>query len=174
MYILVMACATVIVAQIAPPAGLDTSACPLNSFVPSLATLDDVCCAGGACEGGGLPKSCSVDCAIVFVPFRDRCRATIDLVYDGSAPQFAAVYDLCLAIDVRALMDRINSNSPRRSLQTSEVCLDPTHVAVAAMDSAYAVSNAFARFKDNEIPMLLHDATNFVANGHRARVLRRW
>lgn len=95
MYILVMACATVIAAQIAPPAGLDTSACPLNSFVPSLATLDDVCCAGGACEDGGMPKSCSVDCAIVFVPFRDRCRATIDLVYDGSAPQFAAVYDLC-------------------------------------------------------------------------------
>ena len=116
MYIVVMACATVIVAQIAPPAGLDTSACPLNSFVPSLATLDDVCCAGGACEGGGLPKSCSVDCAIVFVPFRDRCRATIDNVYDGSdnsfdgaASQFTTVYNLCVAIDVGDLLDRINT-----------------------------------------------------------------
>ena len=34
------------------------------------------------------------------------------------------------------------------------ICLDPAHVAVAATDSAYAVSQAFSRFMVDQLPLL--------------------
>eukprot|EP01045_Picozoa_sp_COSAG04_P007340 COSAG04_NODE_382_length_15412_cov_4.959992_2_plen_261_part_00 len=71
--------------------------------------------------------------------------------------------------DMRANMPGSTAVSPdpasaagqaqRRALQSDPgdhqgICLDPAHVAVAATDSAYAVSRAFSRFKEEELPLL--------------------
>ena len=70
--------------------------------------------------------------------------------------------------DMRANMPGSTAVSPdpaaagqdqRRALQDDPgdqegICLDPAHVAVAATDSAYAVSRAFSRFMVEQFPLL--------------------
>ena len=90
--------------------------CPLAQFAETVLQVDQVCCTNHACEGGKLPTKCSVLCAERFVTFHDRCKSSIDRMFDnsdheedGRALAFDTFYDTCLdekMIDSRTLLDR--------------------------------------------------------------------
>ncbi len=88
------------VAQLVIPSVTDTGACDWVSLDEKIIALNSVCCfedngAGSDCAG----VRCTVDCAGHILPLLERCRAVIDLlfdgvdgVYDGVASSFDSIY----------------------------------------------------------------------------------
>ena len=90
--------------------------CTFAQFAETAQQVDHVCCTNRTCVGGKLPTKCSVLCAERFVTFHDRCKSSIDRMFDnsdheedGRALAFDTFYDTCLdekMIDSRTLLDR--------------------------------------------------------------------
>ena len=58
--------------------------CPMSLFKADAEAVDKACCSGGStCKPGKAPSTCTLNCAVVFVPFYDRCKATISKLFDG-------------------------------------------------------------------------------------------
>eukprot|EP01048_Picozoa_sp_COSAG05_P000830 COSAG05_NODE_25_length_31349_cov_4.978560_25_plen_492_part_00 len=59
--------------------------CPMSLFKADAEAVEKACCSGGpsTCKPGKAPAGCSLDCAVVFVPFFDRCKSLISNLFDG-------------------------------------------------------------------------------------------
>ena len=94
------------VAQLVIPSVTDTGVCDWASLADKITALNSVCCfddrgAGSECNG----VRCTVDCAGHILPLLERCRAVIDLlfdgvdqIYDGVASSFDSIYESCVGI----------------------------------------------------------------------------
>ena len=61
-----------------------SNTCPISAFKADADAVEKACCSGGTtCKPGKAPSTCTLNCAVVFVPFYDRCKATISKLFDG-------------------------------------------------------------------------------------------
>ena len=69
------------------------------SCFDQLQDINGACCTPSSCQAGGsgVPDACSADCAAIFVPFFQDCRAAIAGL--GSLAAFDEFYNECDAVD---------------------------------------------------------------------------
>ena len=115
--------------------------------------MDRACCATPqSCAGRSLPGTCSLACAVKFVPMYHDCMHTINGVYDvaasdttadGKATAFAAFEGKCASISTSLLKSKIDK------LRASHCVVD-----TAAIHGARAVSKLPPGCKDNDAGMV--------------------
>ena len=59
-------------------AALRAGACDITEMGPQTEAMNEKCCADGACNGAGVPSTCSASCAPVFETFWKDCGAYLN------------------------------------------------------------------------------------------------
>eukprot|EP01052_Picozoa_sp_SAG31_P008527 SAG31_NODE_433_length_15750_cov_6.132579_4_plen_394_part_00 len=84
--------------------------CTMATFQARADATNAACCADGdSCGSSGIPASCSLDCAELFVPFYDECRSIIEAVLPSAQLSgFETLAGQCLDIDPATMWTAIN------------------------------------------------------------------
>ena len=70
--------------------------CDLTNFAADAQTVDVSCCDDGVSCAAGVPTTCDAKCAVMFVPFFDRCETILSTQVDhNSFDSYQRLYDTC-------------------------------------------------------------------------------
>jgi hypothetical protein len=69
--------------------------CTLDEFGLRSATVTEVCCTSAPCPAGGIPASCSSECAAALLPFQRDCSTLLDQI--GVMAMVASAAETCPA-----------------------------------------------------------------------------
>jgi hypothetical protein len=71
--------------------------CTLDRFFDRSDEVNAVCCQDGGDCTDGMPNSCGLKCAQVFIPFYDECRVVMLELMDNDISAFTTLSQTCLA-----------------------------------------------------------------------------
>eukprot|EP01047_Picozoa_sp_COSAG01_P021106 COSAG01_NODE_1215_length_11206_cov_8.747096_5_plen_1561_part_00 len=83
---------------------INTASCPFNTFALRASELDSVCCAGGSCTTGGLLRTCSFECALVFNSLYDDCHTLLASTVGTGMAEYDNLAEECFDLDARSLI----------------------------------------------------------------------